>query len=196
MVNKTASCRVCVVEIQGRPNLAPACSTLVMEGMLIRTNTVRVIQDSADGGRTIIVNHPNECFTCPKNLECELQALAQRLGIREIEWTGEKMQYDLDTSSKAIVKNPNKCIMCRRCETMCNQVQTCGILSAASRGFDSFVGPAFNIPIVESSCTYCGQCVAVCPTAALTEVNHTGKVWAALNDPDKYVIVQTLQQFG
>jgi NADH-quinone oxidoreductase subunit G/NADP-reducing hydrogenase subunit HndD len=191
MVNKVASCRVCLVEIQGRPNLAPACSTRVMEGMVVRTDTVRVIQTRRMVVELLLSNHPNECFTCPKNLECELQALAQRLGIREIEWTGEKMHYDSDTSSKAIVKNPNKCIMCRRCETMCNQVQTCEILSAVSRGFDSFVGPAFNIPIAESSCTYCGQCVAVCPTAALTEVNNTGKVWAALSDPDKYVIVQT-----
>jgi NADH-quinone oxidoreductase subunit G/NADP-reducing hydrogenase subunit HndD len=191
MVNQTASCRVCMVEIQGRPTLAPACSTRVMEGMMIRTDTVRVIQTRRMIVELLLSNHPNECFTCPKNLECELQALAQRLGIREIEWTGEKMNYENDTSSRAIVKNPNKCIMCRRCETMCNQVQTCGILSAVGRGFDAFVGPAFNIPIAESSCTYCGQCVAVCPTAALTEVNHTGKVWAALNDPDKYVIVQT-----
>ena len=191
MVNQTASCRVCMVEIQGRPNLAPACSTRVMEGMAIRTDTARVIQTRRMAVELLLSNHPNECFTCPKNLECELQALAARLGIREIEWTGEKMQYENDTSSKAIVKNPNKCIMCRRCETMCNQVQTCGILSAVSRGFDAFVGPAFNIPIAESSCTYCGQCVAVCPTAALTEVNHTGRVWQALNDPDKYVIVQT-----
>ncbi len=191
MVNKVASCRVCVVEIQGKPSLAPSCSTKVAEGMVIRTDTARVIQTRRMVVELLLSNHPNECFTCPKNLDCDLQSLAQRLGIREIEWTGAKMNYESDTSSKAIVKNPNKCIMCRRCETMCNEVQTCGILSAVGRGFDAFVGPAFNIPIAESSCTYCGQCVAVCPTAALTEVNHTGKVWAALNDPDKYVIVQT-----
>ena len=191
MVNKTASCRVCMVELKGRPSLVPACATKVAKDMVIRTDTVRVIQARRMAVELLLSNHPNECFTCPKNLECELQALAQRLGVREIEWTGEKMNYESDNSSKAIIKNPNKCIMCRRCETMCNEVQTCGILSAVSRGFDSFVGPAFNLPIAESSCTYCGQCVAVCPTAALTEVNHTGKVWAALNDPDKYVIVQT-----
>ncbi|WP_132012234.1 NADH-dependent [FeFe] hydrogenase, group A6 [Hydrogenispora ethanolica] len=191
MVNKVASCRVCVVEVQGRPSLAPACSTRVMEGMVVRTDTARVIQTRRMVVELLLSNHPNECFTCPKNLDCDLQSLAQRLGIREIEWTGAKMNYESDISSKAIVKNPNKCIMCRRCETMCNEVQTCGILSAVGRGFDAFVGPAFNIPIAESSCTYCGQCVAVCPTAALTEVNHTGKVWAALNDPDKYVVVQT-----
>ena len=101
------------------------------------------------------------------------------------------MDYPKDTSSDAIVKDANKCIYCRRCETMCNEVQTCGILSGISRGFDAFVGPAFNIPMVESSCTYCGQCVQVCPTAALTEAYHVDKVWEALNDPDKHVIVQT-----
>ncbi|MCL6589104.1 MAG: [FeFe] hydrogenase, group A [Firmicutes bacterium] len=191
MVNKAASCRVCMVEVEGRPALAPACSTKVQDGMAIRTDTIRAIQARRMAVELLLSNHPNECFTCPKNLECELQALAHDLGIREIEWTGEKMQYENDASSKAIVKNPNKCIMCRRCETMCNQVQTCEILSAINRGFNAFVGPAFNIPIAESSCTYCGQCVAVCPTAALTEVNHTRKVWDALNDPEKYVIVQT-----
>ncbi|HEX3048820.1 MAG TPA: NADH-dependent [FeFe] hydrogenase, group A6 [Bacillota bacterium] len=191
MVNKVASCRVCMVEVEGRPSLATACSTKVQDGMVIRTDTIRAIQARRMAVELLLSNHPNECFTCPKNLECELQSLAHDLGIREIEWTGEKMQYENDATSKAIVKDPNKCIMCRRCETMCNQVQTCEILSAINRGFNAFVGPAFNIPIAESSCTYCGQCVAVCPTAALTEVNHTRKVWDVLNDPDKYVIVQT-----
>lgn len=101
------------------------------------------------------------------------------------------MDYPKDMTSDAIVKDCDKCIYCRRCETMCNEVQTCGILSGISRGFESFVGPAFNIPMVESSCTYCGQCVQVCPTAALTEVYHVDKVWEALNDPDKHVVVQT-----
>lgn len=191
MVNKAASCRVCMVEIEGRPSLAPACSTKVTDNMVIRTDTLRAIQGRRMSVELLLSNHPNECFTCTKNLECELQAMAAELGITDIKWTGEKMDYEKDTSSDAIIKDPNKCIMCRRCETMCNDVQTCGILSAVNRGFDSFVGPAFNIKMTESSCTYCGQCVAVCPTAALTEVNHTDRVWAALNNPDKHVVVQT-----
>jgi len=195
MVNNTASCRVCMVELvdarKNRNKLVPACVTKATEGMEVLTNTLRAITARRMSVELLLSNHPNECFTCPKNRECELQALAAELGIREIRWEGERMDYPKDCSSGAIVKDANKCIYCRRCETMCNEVQTCGILSGIGRGFNAFVGPAFNIPMVESSCTYCGQCVQVCPTAALTEVNHTDKVWEALNNPDKYVVVQT-----
>lgn len=191
MVNQTASCRVCMVESPGRDTLVPACVTKVHEGMEIRTDSLKAITARRMAVELLLSNHPNECFTCPKNLQCELQALAAELGVREIRWEGERMDYPKDISSDAIVKDSNKCIYCRRCETMCNEVQTCGILSGISRGFNAFVGPAFNIPMVESSCTYCGQCVAVCPTAALTEINHSDKVWEALNDPDKHVVVQT-----
>lgn len=189
--NHPATCRVCVVEVEGRPNLAPSCATKVSEGMVVRTDTLRAIQGRRMAVELLLSNHPNECFTCPKNLNCDLQSLAQELGVREIKWEGEKMNYSKDSSSDAIVKDPNKCIMCRRCETMCNEIQTCNILSAVNRGFDTFVGPAFNLPMKDTSCTYCGQCVAVCPTAALTEVNNTVKVWEALNNPRKHVIVQT-----
>jgi NADH-quinone oxidoreductase subunit G len=195
MVNKTASCRVCMVELvdsrTNRNRIVPSCVTTVSEGMEVLTNTMRAINTRRMSVELLLSNHPNECFTCPKNRECELQALAAELGIRHIRWEGERMDYPKDTTSDAIVKDSDKCIYCRRCETMCNEVQTCGILSGISRGFEAFVGPAFNIPMVQSSCTYCGQCVQVCPTAALTEVYHIDKVWEALNDPDKHVIVQT-----
>ena len=195
MVNKTASCRVCMVELvdskTNRNKLVPACVTVASEGMEVLTNTLRAIKTRRMSVELLLSNHPNECFTCPKNSECELQALAAELGVREIRWEGERSNYPKDISSGAIVKDANKCIYCRRCETMCNEVQTCGILSGIGRGFDAFVGPAFNMPMVETSCTYCGQCVQVCPTAALTEVYQVDKVWEALNDPDKHVIVQT-----
>ena len=195
LYNKTASCRVCMVELvdqrNNRNKLVPSCVTKVQEGMAVRTDTKRAITARRMAVELLLSNHPNECFTCPKNLECELQALAKELNVRQIRWEGERMDYPLDISSDAIVKNSNKCIYCRRCETACNEVQTCGILSGIGRGFNAFVGPFANIPMVETSCTYCGQCVQVCPTAALTEVYHTDKVWEAINDPDKYVIVQT-----
>lgn len=190
-VNKTSSCRVCMVELEDRASLVPACVTKVYEGMEISTDSIKAITSRRMAVELLLSNHPNDCFTCPKNLECELQVLAAELGITHIQWQGEKMNFPMDLSTGALVKNANKCIYCRRCETMCNEVQTCHILSGIGRGFEAFVGPAFNIPMVDSSCTYCGQCVAVCPTAALTEVNHTDKVWRALNDPDKHVIVQT-----
>lgn len=195
MVNQTASCRVCMVELAdpktNRNKIVPACVIKVTDGMEVITNSVRALTARRMSVELLLSNHPNACFTCPKNLECELQSLAAELGIREIRYEGERISEPLDVTSGAIVRDVNKCIYCRRCETMCNEVQTCGILSGVNRGFNAFVGPAFNIPMVESSCTYCGQCVQVCPTAALTEVNQISEVWQALNDPTKHVIVQT-----
>ena len=140
----------------------------------------------------LLSNHPNNCLICEKNMHCVLQKLTSDMGIkRGIKYNGEMSINEQDASSQAIIRNPTKCIMCRRCETMCNEVQTCGILTAVGRGFKTIVGPAFNMPLADSMCTYCGQCVAVCPTAALTEVSNIGGVWDALNDPDKVVLVQT-----
>lgn len=190
IVNQTASCRVCMVEVEGRPALVPSCSEKVTEGMVVRTDTIRAITGRRMAVELLLSNHPKECLVCAKNLDCDLQALANELGVREIKWEGYRTDYPKDVSSLSLVKDPNKCVMCRRCETMCNDVQTCNILSGQNRGFDAFVGPAFNLPMVETSCTFCGQCVAVCPTAALTEVNNTQKVWDALNNPKKHVVVQ------
>ncbi|SHJ85266.1 NAD(P)-dependent iron-only hydrogenase catalytic subunit [Anaerobranca californiensis DSM 14826] len=191
MVNRTASCRVCMVEVEGSPKLAPACATPVNDGMVIRTDSLKAITARRLSVELLLSNHPTDCLICQKNLQCELQALAHQLGVREIHYSGERTKYHLDTSSKALIKNQDKCILCRRCETACNLVQTCGILSALNRGFKTVVGPAFNLPMAETSCTYCGACVALCPTAALTEVNHIPKVWEALRNPRKYVVVQT-----
>ncbi len=191
MVNRTASCRVCMVEVEGSPKLNPACATPVTDGMKVRTDTMKAITARRMSVELLLSNHPTDCLICQRNLRCELQALAMELGVREIHYSGERTHYHLDTSSQAVVKNQDKCILCRRCETACNAVQTCGILSALNRGFETVVGPAFNLPMVETSCTYCGGCVSVCPTAALTEVTHIGKVWEALRNPNKYVVVQT-----
>ncbi len=190
-VNRSASCRVCVVEVEGRGSLAPSCSTYVSEGMVVKTSTPRAIKARRTMVELLLSDHPKDCLTCPKNQQCELQSLAAELGVMEIKYTGEESTYELDDSSYSIVRNLDKCILCRRCETMCNEVQTCGILSGMDRGFETVVGPAFGLPMIDTMCTFCGQCVAVCPTAALTEVSNVRQVWDAINDPEKHVVVQT-----
>lgn len=190
VINQNASCRVCMVEVEGRPALVPSCSEKVMDGMVIRTDTKRAITARRMSVELLLSNHPKDCLMCPKNMECDLQRLAADLGVRDNKWEGERINYQIDKTSRAIVKDVNKCVMCRKCETMCNEVQTCGILSGVNRGFPSFVGPAFNMDMKETSCTYCGQCVAVCPTAALTEHNQIADVWSVINNPKKHVIAQ------
>ncbi len=190
VVNKVASCRVCVVEVEGRGNLVPSCAETVYEGMEIVTDSVKALNARRINLELLLSNHPFECLTCRKNLQCELQSLAKELNIRGISVKGERMEYPLDMSSGAIVKDPDKCIMCRRCETMCNDVQTVGVLSAINRGFEVVVAPAFNLQLVDTSCTYCGQCVAVCPTAALTAMSELHKVWRALANPHRHVVAQ------
>lgn len=191
MVNQTASCRVCVVEVEGRRNLAPACATPVANGMVIKTNSIRAVKARRTVVELLLSDHPKDCLVCEKNRNCELQALAADLEVREIPFNGKMSSYPIDNSSKSIIRNMDKCILCRRCETMCNKVQTVNVLSAVERGFETVIAPAFNLPMNDTACTFCGQCVAVCPTGALTEVNNVPKVWRALNDKNKTVVVQT-----
>ncbi|MEN8230088.1 MAG: NADH-dependent [FeFe] hydrogenase, group A6 [Bacteroidota bacterium] len=190
--NKPGGCRICVVEVEGRGNLAPSCSTDVAEGMVVKTNSMRVINARRTVMELILSDHPKDCLSCAKAGNCDLQDMAVKLGIREIpgEEFAEMSTYRLDTSP-SIIRELDKCIMCRRCETMCNDFQTVGALHAVNRGFEAVVAPAFEMNLEHSPCTYCGQCVAVCPTGALTEVDHTAKVISALHDPKKTVVVQT-----
>ena len=188
--NKPGGCRICVVEVKGRRNLAPACCTDASEGMEISTHTIRAINARRTVMELILSDHPSDCLICAKSGNCDLQDMAHRLGIREIHYKGAQSMYREDTSP-AIIREINKCILCRRCEMMCNEVQTVGVLSAINRGFDAVVAPAFEMNLDHSVCTYCGQCVAVCPTGALTEVNNTAAVVRALYDPTKTVVVQT-----
>ncbi len=191
-VNQVASCRVCLVHVEGRPNLMPSCATKCTEGMVIKTNTKEAILARRTMVELLLSDHPKDCLNCEKNLSCDLQQLAADLGIRSIKkFEGVHSSYPEDTSSRSIRRNPDKCIMCRRCETMCNEVQTCGILSAVDRGFNTVVQPAFSLPMNETMCTFCGQCVAVCPTAALTEMSNISHVWDSIQDESKHVIVQT-----
>ena len=188
--NKPSSCRICMVEVVGRPKLCTACSEEISEGMVIKTDTVKAVEARKINLELLLSNHPKDCLVCPKNLNCELQYLAEKMGIREIAYKGEKALHKVDSSSDSIFRNPNKCVMCRRCETMCNEVQTVGTLGGLNRGFEAIVAPAFNLPLNESSCTFCGQCVAVCPTGAIVEVDATTKVFNEIKNPKKHVVVQ------
>lgn len=190
--NKPGGCRICVVEVEGRKNLAPSCSTECMNGMVVKTNTMRVLNARKTVLELILSDHPKDCLTCPKSGRCDLQDMAVRLGVRHIpgQEFAEMSTYKVDFSP-SIIRDMDKCIMCRRCETMCNDFQTVGALGAINRGFMAVVAPAFEQDLQKSPCTYCGQCVAVCPTGALTEVDHTPKVVRELANPNKTVIVQT-----
>ena len=190
ITNKPAGCRICMVEVKGRRNLAPACVTECADGMEIETHNIRVINARKTVLELILSDHPTDCLICPKSGNCDLQSMAIDMGIREIRYQGEQSTYRKDTSP-AIIRDVDKCIMCRRCEMMCNEVQTVGVLSAVNRGFQSVVATAFEMNLDHSVCTYCGQCVAVCPTGALTEVDQTNYVIRALADPTKTVVVQT-----
>lgn len=188
--NAPASCRICVVEVDGRKNLAPSCATRCENGMNVHTNTIRVLNARKTVLELMLSDHPSDCLVCAKSGNCELQSVAIKLGIRELPFEGEKTGFRVDLSP-SIRRDATKCIYCRRCEMMCNDVQTVGALGAVNRGFSSVVMPAFDQSLQDSECTFCGQCVAVCPVGALTELDHTNRLIKDLADPDKTVIVQT-----
>jgi len=185
------SCRVCVVEVEGRRNLAPACNTVINEGMVVKTSSIKAITSRRTVVELLLSDHPQDCLLCEKNTFCELQKLAADMGIREMKYKGAMSTFPKDFSSSSIERNLDKCILCRRCVTVCSKIQTVSVLSPINRGFNTIISPAFGMPMIETNCTFCGQCVSVCPTGALTEVNNTEKVWSALNNEDKFVIVQT-----
>jgi NADP-reducing hydrogenase subunit HndD len=190
--HKPGGCRICSVEVEGRRTLAPSCSTEVNEGMVVKTHSIRVLNARKTVMELILSDHPKDCLICAKSGNCDLQSMAIKLGIRNIpnQDIAAMSTYRTDFSP-SIIREMDKCIMCRRCETMCNEFQTVGALSAINRGFMSVVAPAFEMDLEDSPCTYCGQCVAVCPTGALTEVDHTNKLIEDLSNPAKTVIVQT-----
>lgn len=188
-VNKLASCRVCLVEDLDKNKFIPACATFVKEGMNIKTDSQEVIRARRTMVELLLSDHPNDCLKCSKNLNCQLQKLAHDLNIREIKYTGEKRNLPIDDNSYSLVRDPNKCILCRRCENMCNKVQTVVALAEVGRGFNTHVGSAFNRSMFETTCTFCGQCLSVCPTGALTEKSNIEEVWKLLQT-DKHIIVQ------
>lgn len=186
--NCKGTCRVCVVEIEGKDGLVPSCATEVGEGMSIKTNSLKAIRARRIITELLLSDHPMDCLKCEKNNICELQNLAAELGIHENSYEGERNIFDLDIS-EGFVRDREKCILCRRCVTVCNDLQKVNAITVADRGFKSNISTFCNESIVNSNCTYCGQCIAVCPTGALREKMNYKKVWELL-DGNKYVITQ------
>lgn len=190
-INKIGACRVCLVEIKGGKGLQASCVYPVREGLEVFTNTPAVREARKAVVELLISNHPQDCLKCSRSQNCELQALAKKLGITDIRFKGEISTNKSDKSSSAIERNPDKCVLCRRCVAVCAKVQGVSILSAMNRGFNSIVAPAFDHPLDSVNCTLCGQCINVCPVEAIKEKNHIDKVWDALGDSKKHVVVQT-----
>ncbi|MCK4257991.1 MAG: [FeFe] hydrogenase, group A [Halanaerobiales bacterium] len=191
-LNVEGACRVCLVEVEGDPRLAASCVYKVREGMKVKTTTPRVIKARKQMIELLLSDHPFECLTCIANQNCELQTLAKRYDIRGLKFRGERRTIPIDDLSPSIVRDPSKCILCRRCITVCKKVITAGIYDINERGFKSFAGPAMNDSQIDTPCTYCGQCILVCPTGALSEQRKdTELVWEALADSEKHVVIQT-----
>lgn len=189
-VQAIGSCRVCLVEIDGNRTLQAACVSPAAQGLTVYTNTDRVRKARRFSVEMLLSNHPFECLTCAKNLNCDLQTLAYELGIREIRFTGAKSEGRIDESSPSIRRDQNKCILCRRCVTVCQEVQSVTALYLQGRGFDTRVEPAFDRDINDVACTNCGQCSVVCPVGAITEKEDIDEVWQALHDSSKFVVIQ------
>lgn len=184
------SCRVCLVEIDGFSRPMASCSFPVFEGMVVRTNTPEIRDIRRTVVELLLENHPEDCQTCERDGNCELQYLAYASGVRERNYTGEKKHYEKDFSSPSVIRDPDKCVLCGRCVRICAEVQGVSALGYIGRGFKTVVAPAYNAPFAESVCITCGQCINVCPVAAFLERDYTRDVMEALADPDKHVIVQ------
>ena len=190
-VQAIGACRLCVVELEGTKALTAACVTPAAEGMKIHTNTRRVREARRTVVELILSDHEGDCQTCERSGDCELQAVACELGIREMTWAGAKSRKIIDQSTPSLVRDSAKCIQCRRCVTICSEIQGVGAIFPQNRGFDTVIGPAFCKDLSEIACVNCGQCAAVCPVGAITEKDDIDQVWAALEDKSKHVIVQT-----
>ena len=190
-ISATGSCRMCVVEIVGARALQAACVYPVAEGIEVLTHSPKVRKARKSTLELLLSNHDRKCLTCVRNKNCELQSLSEELGITDIEFEGVRSEHEIDDLSPSIVRDNNKCILCRRCVSVCKNIQTVGVIDATERGFNTTIACAFNKPLAETACVNCGQCIAACPVGALREKDNTDEVWEAIADPDKYVIVQT-----
>lgn len=186
----TGSCRMCVVEVDGRRNLVTACSEPVTDGMKIKTHSSRVIESRKTIVELLLSNHPDDCLYCERNGSCELQKLSEDLNIRERRISGQKNNYKLDVSSASLVRDPAKCILCGRCVRVCEEIEGVSAIEFVGRGSKTFIDTAFNHGLNLSSCVNCGQCIMVCPTGALKEKPHIAETKDNLSDPNKTVIIQ------
>ncbi len=185
------SCRVCIVDVKGMGFFMAACSVQVWEGMDVQTHSPEIRQARRDIIELILDNHPKDCQTCERDGRCELQNLAYSHGVRERLFEGRRKDFPIEATSKSVVRDPNKCVLCGRCVRVCDEIQGVCNLSQQGRGFETYVSPAHDVHMDDSVCIQCGQCINVCPTAAFLEQNYTETVWQALADGDKHVVVQT-----
>ena len=190
-LNVTGACRICLVEVVGSKALQPSCAIPAANGMIVKTHSSRVIKARKMILELYLSDHPFDCLTCVRNQNCELQSLAERYHITNLLATGDVSAPPKDDQSPAMVREPSKCVVCRRCVRVCKDVQEIGIYQIVERGFDSVASPAFKKSLAETPCIYCGQCLLICPTAAIHEREDQEKVWEALHDPKKHVIIQT-----
>ena len=191
-INAIGACRICVVEVKGAKTLVTACVYPVNEGMEITTNSARVMDSRRRNLELLLSTHEKKCLSCVRSGNCELQALSKEFGVEdENHFAGEKPEYKIDDSAAQLYRDNNKCILCRRCVAVCRSWQGVSVIGPNNRGIKTHIGCAFDMDLDTVACVGCGQCVNVCPTGALSQKDHSEKVWDALNDPDKVVIAQT-----
>ncbi len=191
-INEIGACRMCVVEVKGARNLAASCVYPVTDGMEVITNSPKIQQYRKTTLELLLSNHNCSCLSCVRSGDCELQRLCKEYGVESADrFEGEKSQSTIDDSAPHMYRDNSKCILCRRCVAACKNMQSIGVIGANERGFKTHIGCAFEQDLNDVACVSCGQCIVACPTGALSEKDDTGKVWAALADPSKHVIVNT-----
>ena len=190
-INEVGDCRMCIVEVEGRRGFATSCIEKVKEGMVVHTHTPNVLEARRVILDLIISNHHKDCLTCTRSGNCELQVLATKFNVLNVEYPGEMSKHRIDDKSPAIVRDFNKCILCRRCVATCKNVQGIGAIDCINRGFESCISTVGDHSLNDVNCTFCGQCIQSCPTGALHEKESLNEVWVKLKDPDTYVVVQT-----